>query len=263
MSTIVVESAGKEYLTADSRRVTGLEPVSLQIRRGSFVSFVGRSGCGKSTLLRLIAGLETSTWGSISIDGAEVSQPPSQLRYVFQSYSDSLLPWKSVGRNVEFGIRHAHRLPETEQNRRNWPAIAQRRLSDVGLGDKATRYPSELSGGQQQRVAIARALASHPEILLLDEPFSAVDALSRSHLQDLVLQAWHELGLTVVFVTHDIDEALYLSDEIYVLAPNGRGIQDHIHVDLPRPRNQLSTPSLPEFSRARARLLSEVLGDEL
>ncbi|MET8209160.1 ABC transporter ATP-binding protein [Streptomyces sp. NPDC005373] len=261
MNAIHATDVGKEYLTVDDEPVTGLAPVSLDIDEGRFISLVGRSGCGKSTLLKLIAGLEAPSWGELRIGGTTVTEPPSQLRYVFQDYGESLLPWKTVGQNIVFGLKHAHKLLGEEREKRTWPALAEQKLNEVGLADKAGRYPFELSGGQQQRVAIARALAARPDILLLDEPFSAVDALSRATLQDLLLDVWQTHRLTVVFVTHDIDEALYLSDEVHVLAPGGEGIQDHVVVDLPRPRDQLATPAHPQFTALRTRLLKEVLGD--
>lgn len=262
MNAIQVTGVGKEYVTVDDEHVTGLRPVSLTIEEGSFVSLVGRSGCGKSTLLRLIAGLEDPTWGDLRIGGRRVVEPPSQLRYVFQAYGDSLLPWKTVGQNIEFGLKHSHKLGPHERDKRRWREIADERLAEVGLEGKSMRYPAELSGGQQQRVAIARALASRPDILLLDEPFSAVDALSRATLQNLLLEIWKTYGLTVVFVTHDIDEALFLSDEVYVLSPGGQGIQDHVVVDLPRPRDHITTPLDPRFTDLRTRLLEEVLAND-
>lgn len=260
MNAISVVEVGKEYRTADNKLVRGLDPISLEIPEGALVSLVGRSGCGKSTLLRLMAGLESPTWGEVRIGDSAVTEPPSQLRYVFQSYGDSLLPWQTVVQNVIFGYRHAHRRPETRRHR-DLRELALARLDEVGLADKADRYPAELSGGQQQRVAIARSLAAGPDVLLLDEPFSAVDALSRATLQDLLTTVWKTHGLTVVFVTHDIDEAIYLSDEVYVLSPGGRGIQDRVRVDLPRPRDHIATPADPRFASLRARLLEEVLGD--
>lgn len=262
MNAIHLAGVGKEYVTVDDERIIGIEPVSLEIAEGSFVSLVGRSGCGKSTLLRLIAGLEGTTWGDLRIGGTPVSEPPSQLRYVFQAYGESLMPWKTVAQNIVFGFKHSHRLSEDERDKRKWRALAIEKLAEVGLADKADRYPAELSGGQQQRVAIARALAAGPDVLLLDEPFSAVDALSRATLQDLLLEMWRRHGLTIVFVTHDIDEAVYLSDEVYVLAPGGKGIRDHVSVDLPRPRHQITTPIHPRFTELRTRLLEEVLGDD-
>ncbi|GAA4724275.1 ABC transporter ATP-binding protein [Nocardioides endophyticus] len=261
MNSIAVTDLGKEFAGRQGHPVTALSPVTLDIPTNGFVTLVGRSGCGKSTLLRMIAGLEQPSRGTVTIDGRPVDQPPSELRYVFQSYADSLLPWRTVEENVIFGLRHSHHLLPEERNRRRWPSIAREYLAEVGLGDKADRYPAELSGGQQQRVAIARALAARPEILLLDEPFSAVDALSRATLQDLLLRLWHDHLFTAVFVTHDIDEALYLSDEVVVLAPGGAGIRDRIEVDLPRPRDQLTTPTLPSFIDLRTRLLREVLAD--
>lgn len=255
---ITLDGAGKEYVSTRGDVVRGIAPVTLHIDRGSFVSFVGRSGCGKSTLLRMVAGLETSSSGAIFIDDVEVNGAGDSVRYVFQNYGESLLPWKTVGANVEFGLRHAYR-PEQDSSRSGRRAAVERYLDEVGLAGTADRFPSELSGGMQQRVAIARALASRPRILLLDEPFSAVDALSRSQLQDLVLRVWEEHALTVLFVTHDIDEALYLSDRVAVLGANGAGISRIFDIELDRPRNQVTTREEPDYPSLRRDVLETVL----
>ncbi len=252
---IVARGLGKEYRSSAGVPVRALAPTDLSIEPGSFTSIVGRSGCGKTTLLRLLAGLETPTAGELRIDGVRTAAPAPGVRYVFQNYGESLLPWLTVGRNVRFGVRHAARpRPRREQD-----AIAAQLLREVGLDGTADRYPSELSGGMQQRVAIARALASEPGILLLDEPFSAVDALSRATLQDLVLRLWREHALTVLFVTHDIDEALYLSDRVIVLGGAGAGVRRDVAVPLPRPREQVATRELPEFLALRREVLGLVL----
>lgn len=256
---VAIAEVGKWYETSKRESVLGLSPVSLALSEGSFTALVGRSGCGKSTLLKLIAGLEEPSSGTVEVDGIRQNGPPVNVRYVFQNYGESLFPWKTVEENVRFGFRHSLR----EEDRRLSKSLQIERvhtlLGEVGLTNVGKRYPAELSGGMQQRVAIARALASGPEVLLLDEPFSAVDALSRATLQDLVLRIWESHHLTVVFVTHDIDEALYLADRVIVLGPAGAGVLDDAVVDVPRPRDQVSTREEGEFLRLRREVLGKVL----
>jgi ABC-type nitrate/sulfonate/bicarbonate transport system ATPase subunit len=235
--------------------VTGLRPVSLAIPAGSLVAVVGRSGCGKTTLLRLLAGLLAPSGGFVEIDGQLVNGPPVETRTVFQDYAQSLLPWQTVAQNVGFGLRHAYLRDAATPDAEAVRAI----LAEIGLADAADRYPWELSGGMQQRVAIARALCARPRILLMDEPFSAVDALSRATLQDLVLRLWSRLGITIVLVTHDIEEAVYLADRVLVLAPGGAGIAADEMISLPRPRHQVETRESPEYLEHRRRLLRLVL----
>jgi NitT/TauT family transport system ATP-binding protein len=250
----------KEYVSASGRSVLALEPVDLSIETGSFVALVGRSGCGKSTLLRLVAGLEKPTSGHLRLNGGAGVK---SVRYVFQSYGESLLPWLSVGKNVEFGMRHDFR----SQGKASDAAAATKSelvegyLAEVGLSGTAALYPSELSGGMQQRLAIARALASGPEILLLDEPFSAIDALSRANMQDLLLRIWQERRITIVFVTHDIDEALYLADRVIVMREGGKGVHRDVSVPIARPRHQVATRESATFLRLRREILQLVLGD--
>jgi NitT/TauT family transport system ATP-binding protein len=235
--------------------VTGLSPVSLSIAPGGLVAVVGRSGCGKTTLLRLLAGLLAPSGGFVEIDGQQVNGPPLETRYVFQDFAQSLLPWQTVAQNVGFGLRHAYLRDATTSDAASVGEI----LEEIGLADAAERYPWELSGGMQQRVAIARALCSRPRILLMDEPFSAVDALSRANLQDLLLRLWSRLGITIVLVTHDIEEAVYLADRVLVLAPGGAGIAADETIALPRPRHQVETRESPEYLEHRRRLLRLVL----
>lgn len=256
---ITADGAGKDYVAMDGRVVRGLSPVTLTIDTGAFVSIVGRSGCGKSTLLRLVAGLETLTSGSIHIGDRAVDGPPDSARYVFQNYNESLLPWRTVGENVRFGIRHSHGRIRAASRREENQQI-EGYLGEVGLSGIFDRYPSELSGGMQQRVAIARALAARADVLLLDEPFSAVDALSRSTLQDLVLRIWREHGLTVLFVTHDIEEALFLSQRVIVLRERGGGVERDIIVDIPYPRNQVEFREDQRYLEIRREVLTLVLG---
>ncbi|WP_421730240.1 ABC transporter ATP-binding protein [Brevundimonas sp.] len=248
-----VEAVSKVFSAAGQSN-TAVADVSLDIQTGQFVSLVGRSGSGKSTLLRLIAGLLTPSSGALSVEGAPVTRPPASARYVFQDYGESLFPWLSAHDNVAFGARSAG------DGRAEARDAATRYLEMVGLSDAAGRYPWELSGGMQQRLAIARALASRPRLLLMDEPFGAVDALSRTRLQDLILSLWAELGLTVVLVTHDIDEAVYLSDRVVVLDPTGQGIRADLAIDIPRPRAQLASRENARFALYRRELHGLVLG---
>ncbi|CUX71795.1 MULTISPECIES: ABC transporter ATP-binding protein [Agrobacterium] len=237
-----------------NRQSLALQGLSGTVAAGSFVSVVGRSGSGKSTLLRILAGLLPSDAGLIEIDNNVVEGPPSGARYVFQNYSESLFPWCSVEANIRFGLKNG------SATRNSSDAGPLHYLKLVGLEDAAAKYPWQLSGGMQQRVAIARALASSPRVLLMDEPFGAVDALSRSKLQDMLLKLWEELGLTILLVTHDIDEALYLSDRILVLNPDGDGFAADVEVALPRPRSQIETREHEAFSHQRRELYQLILG---
>ncbi|GMB79300.1 ABC transporter ATP-binding protein [Shinella zoogloeoides] len=224
--------------------VTALEKVSLAIRDGEFVVFLGPSGCGKSTLLRMIAGLSAVTEGSISIDGRPVEGRPS-VGMVFQSYTS--FPWLSVAENIGFGLD----LAKAGKARRDEKVAAM--LDRVSLGKFAGSYPSQLSGGMQQRVAIARALAVDPRILLMDEPFGALDALTRVEMQTLLLDLCAEDRKTVVFVTHDIDEAMLLADRIVVFSPHPGRIAEIVDVDIPHPRS-IEQTEREDFTRLRHRL---------
>jgi NitT/TauT family transport system ATP-binding protein len=239
---------------------TALTDVSFDVPDRGFTSLLGPSGCGKSTLLKMIAGLIPASTGDIVLDGKAVGAPPPELIYVFQQYSKSLLPWKTVLGNLLFGAespraRHDGAKPATEDD-------CVRYVELVGLKGHEDSYPAHLSGGMQQRVAIARALVARPRVLLMDEPFSAVDALTRESLQDLVLQLWKDVGLTVIFVTHDISEAIYLSDRIVVLAGKPSSVAAHIEVDVARPRNQVTTREAPSFLALRRELYKMVVGRE-
>lgn len=236
------------------RRV--LEDVSFAIGPGEFVSIMGRSGVGKTTLLRTLAGLQAPSPGSdLRFKGEPVFRPPEGVSLVFQNYTSSLLPWRSVARNVELPLEGE--MPKTERATR----IADT-LRMVGLADRGADHPSELSGGMQQRVQLARALVSLPAVLLMDEPFGAVDALTKADLEDQLLEVFVATGTTVVFVTHDIDEAVYLSDRILVLDGMPARIKAEIHVDCPRPRSQLATRESSQFLNARHRLHEIIFGHE-
>ncbi len=246
-AALEADDVGKIYWSR-SGAVEALAPLRLSIVPGSFVTIVGRSGCGKSTLLRLFAGLTPATMGSVRAD-LDVT------RYVFQEYAQSLFPWLTVERNVRFGAIHGSG-PRAHDDT---AAAVRESLAAVGLTGVERRYPWELSGGMQQRVAIARALAARPAVLLLDEPFSSVDALSRATLQDMIADVWSRLGITIVLVTHDIDEAIYLADRVIVLGPAGSGIVADVAIDLPRPRRQVETRALDAYVSLRGDLLRLVL----
>lgn len=261
-SAVAIDIKGLTKTFASNGRgaVRALAPVDLQIEAGSFVAIVGRSGCGKSTLLRLMAGLETPSAGVLSVQGAQGIG--RGVRYVFQSYIESLFPWLDVGKNIEFGLRHASNRQDADQlSGQQRRQLVESHLAEVGLGGKSSFYPSELSGGMQQRLAIARAIASRPEILLLDEPFSAIDALSRANMQDLLLRIWKQHNLTIVFVTHDIDEALYLADRVIVMKEHGEGVDQDITVPIARPREQVASREEPGFLQLRREILYRLLGE--
>ncbi|HWL44299.1 MAG TPA: ABC transporter ATP-binding protein [Ilumatobacter sp.] len=235
------------------RSTLAIESLTFSVRAGEFVCIVGPSGCGKTTLLRSLSGLVKPSGGQALIHGSPVDGPPEAMALVFQDYSRSLFPWMTVARNVAFPLRRK-RMPKAERD----AAVAES-LAAVGLADAAERYPWQLSGGMQQRVAIARALAYKPEILLMDEPFASVDAQTRSDLEDLLLSVWEAVDVTVVFVTHDIDEAVYLGDRVVVLSPSPCTVDRIVTVDLPRPRDQLTTKSLPRYVDLRTEVFSAIV----
>ena len=240
---LVVDAVGKTY-TSDGAQVTAVGEVSFTVGSGEFVAVVGPSGCGKTTLLRCVAGLLAPDSGSITYAGAPVARRvPEGLGVVFQEYNRSLFPWLSVDRNVEYGLTH---LPRRERRER-----AEEALHRVGLGDVGERYPWQLSGGMQQRVAIARALATHPRMLLMDEPFASVDAQTRIDLEEMTATISAELGLTTLLITHDIDEAIFLSDRVVVLSSRPSTVVREVVVDIPRPREELATKAGAEFQSCR------------
>jgi NitT/TauT family transport system ATP-binding protein len=228
---------------------------SLDIAPAEFLAVVGPSGCGKSTLLRLAAGLMSPTRGGMTLDGVAISSPPPGVVYLFQQYSKSLFPWRTVIQNVMFPLEGADRGQRGENARKCKEYIRQ-----VGLAGFEDKYPWQLSGGMQQRVAIARALAAEPKVLLLDEPFSAVDALTRMELQTLVLELWARNKFTALLVTHDVEEAAFLADRIAVLSSRPTKLTEIIDVDLPRPRDQIDTRELPRFLQLRHHLTTSLLG---
>jgi NitT/TauT family transport system ATP-binding protein len=235
-----------QYRYGSDGAAPALDDVSFSIAQGEFVAIVGPSGSGKTTLLRCIAGLMTPTSGSVRLAGHPVDGVPEELAIVFQDYGRSRFPWMSVHDNVDMPLRRL-RLPSAERHERIESA-----LSEVGLADAVKKFPWQLSGGMQQRVAIARAIAYRPEILLMDEPFASVDAQTRADLQDVALDIWRTHHSTVVFVTHDIDESVYLADRVVVLSRPPTRVEAEIAVDLPRPRDQIETKSSPAFAERRA-----------
>jgi NitT/TauT family transport system ATP-binding protein len=209
--------------------VLALSKISFDVRKREFISVIGPSGCGKSTLIRIVAGLETTTGGSITLDSKEVCEPGADRGMVFQGYT--LFPWLNVKQNVMFGLKMKG-MPKAQAERK-----AMEWLDVVHLTDFARHYPAQLSGGMKQRVAIARALANEPRILLMDEPFGALDAQTRSSMQAHLLKIWEAVDVTILFITHDLDEAIYLSDRIVVLGAHPGRILEIIEVPVDRPRD--------------------------
>jgi NitT/TauT family transport system ATP-binding protein len=246
---IVAQALGKNYASRSSTRpVRVFEHISFSQREGAFVSMVGASGCGKTTLLKIVGGLTAPSSGTVYVNGRLVIEPPAEAVIVFQDYSKSLFPWKNVEQNIALGLESIG-LPDGSKMQR----IAKY-LQMVGLDGASRHYPWELSGGMQQRVALARALAREPALLLLDEPFGALDTVIRSRLEDDLLELWRALGMTALLITHDIDEAIYLSDRILVLAGTPTAISADVAVPLSRPRDQVTTRSDPLFSSLRAQV---------
>ena len=235
---LTLDHVGKTYPNG----VRALEGVTLDVAPGEIVAVVGGSGCGKSTMLRAIAGLDKPSNGTVRLDGETVTEPHDKIGVIFQE--PRLLPWLTVADNVGFGIAHR---PKDEREQR-----VARALERVGLSDKAGVWPRELSGGQAQRVAIARALVPRPEVLLLDEPFSALDTFTRSDLQDHLLALWADSKPTLIHVTHDVDEAIALGDRVLVMRPRPGQVADEIRIDLPRPRDRQSAA----FDFAKRRVLA-------
>jgi NitT/TauT family transport system ATP-binding protein len=231
-----------------------IKDVNLSVAEGELVTIVGPSGCGKSTLLRCIAGLLPPTTGTVVLNGAPVTRVPDRLAVVFQDYSRSLYPWLSVTDNVALPLRRTMRARAA----RRQAAVAA--LESVGLSGTTNRYPWQLSGGMQQRVAIARALACDPVLLLMDEPFGSVDAQTREDLEDLVLRVRAERGITILLVTHDIDESVYTGDRVVVLTPGPGAVRAALPVHLASPRDQIATKELPEFVQLRTEVSRLVRG---
>jgi NitT/TauT family transport system ATP-binding protein len=239
-----IKRLGKTY-GAGTKATRAIEDISFTVADGEFVCVVGPSGCGKTTLLKCVGGLLRPSRGDVLLRGRRVTSPPEEMALVFQEYGRSLMPWASVRNNVLLPLRHK-KLGRSERKR-----LVEEALEAVGLTRFIDHYPWQLSGGMQQRVAIARALAYQPSILLMDEPFASVDAQTRGDLEDLVLRVREEFAVTILFVTHDIDESVYLSDRVVVLTHAPTEVKEMIDVDLPFPRDQIATKELPDFTHLR------------
>ena len=251
-----IRSLGKTYGTGE-KATHAIADVSFAVEDGEFVCVVGPSGCGKTTLLKCVAGLLNPGSGEVLLRGSQVTSPPEEMALVFQEYGRSLMPWSSVWNNVLLPLRHK-KLAAKERKK-----LVEEALAAVGLTRFSHHYPWQLSGGMQQRVAIARALAYQPSILLMDEPFASVDAQTRGDLEDLILQVREEFAVTILFVTHDIDESVYLSDRVVVLTHAPTEVKEIIAVDLPFPRDQISTKELPEFAHLRGHVYRLIKRDQV
>ena len=240
LTKVFVDSKTNEKLVA-------LKDIHMKVKEGEFVCVVGPTGCGKTTLLKIIAGLERADEGEIFIDGETTEEPSPEKGMVFQEFA--LFPWRSIIKNVEFGLEYKGIPPEERKK------IAKKHLKLVDLTGWEDKYPFELSGGMKQRVAIARALANDPKILLMDEPFGSVDAQTRNILQDHILRIWERTGKTIVFVSHNIDEATYLADRVIVLTARPGHVKSVHNVGLPRPRDRTSI----QFVKVRKKILKDVI----
>jgi NitT/TauT family transport system ATP-binding protein len=236
-----------------AKAVTAIEKISFQVKEGELVCVVGPSGCGKSTLVRCIAGLLRPSEGTLTLHGRPIIGPPPEMAVVFQEYSRSLMPWMTIYDNVALPLRHK-KLTKIARS-----TLVENALRSVNLTHCMDRFPWQLSGGMQQRVAIARALAYQPQILLMDEPFASVDAQTRAELEDLTHRVRAEFGVTVLLVTHDIDEAVYLADRVVVLSRPPTTVQEVLEVNLPHPRDQVGTKMMPEFVRLRTHVYEEIM----
>jgi ABC-type nitrate/sulfonate/bicarbonate transport system ATPase subunit len=250
MSKLAIDGVGRTFPGVRGGKPTvALEPVSLRVEDNDFITILGPSGCGKSTLLRIVAGLDTPTTGRVMLDGARVVAPGADRGMVFQSYT--LFPWLTVRENICFGLREKG-MPQKAQQE-----IAAHYIDRVGLAGFENHYPKMLSGGMQQRTAIARALANDPKILLLDEPFGALDNQTRALMQELLLGIWEAEKKTVLFVTHDIEEAIFMAGRVVVMSARPGRIKADVAVDLPHPRHY-TLKTTPEFSALKARLTEEI-----
>jgi NitT/TauT family transport system ATP-binding protein len=242
-----IRNVGKTY-GSGPKATHAIDDVSFTVEDREFVCVVGPSGCGKTTLLKCVGGLLRPSKGQVHLRGKRVTSPPQEMALVFQEYGRSLMPWASVRNNVLLPLRHKG------LGRKERKALVEEALGAVGLTRFIDHYPWQLSGGMQQRVAIARALAYQPSILLMDEPFASVDAQTRADLEDLVLRVREEFAVTILFVTHDIDESVYLSDRVVVLTHAPTEVKEIAEVGLPFPRDQIATKELPDFMQLRAHI---------
>ncbi|MFI1358728.1 ABC transporter ATP-binding protein [Streptomyces sp. NPDC020898] len=242
----------QKIYTGRNRNVEALRNLTFHLDAGELVCLVGPSGCGKTTLLKCMAGLLAPTDGEVLLDGRPVDGPPAGMAVVFQEYGRSLFAWKNVRDNVALPLRRKKLGKARERE------LVDHALEVVGLADAHEAYPWQLSGGMQQRVAIARAVAYEPKVLLMDEPFAAVDAQTRAELEDLIRHLWRELGVTVLFVTHDIDEAVYLGQRTVILSKSPTVVQEDLTIDLPDERDQLHTRASPRFAELRAHVYEQI-----
>ena len=255
MSTLTIQGIGRVFpATRGAEPVRALEPIDLRVNDNDFLTILGPSGCGKSTLLRIVAGLDRPTVGRVLLDGREVRGPGPERGMVFQSYT--LFPWLTVRENICFGLR-AKGMDGGEQLR-----LSDLFLARIGLQSFADRYPKELSGGMQQRVALARALINDPHVLLLDEPFGALDNQTRALMQELLLRIWEQQRKTVLFVTHDIEEAIFMANRVVVFTARPGKIKCELPVPLPHPRHYRMRTS-GEFQRLKERLTEEIRAEAM
>jgi NitT/TauT family transport system ATP-binding protein len=254
MSQLSIQGVSRVFEGAKGQRTQALLPVDFQVNDNDFVTILGPSGCGKSTLLRIVAGLDYPTTGRVLLDGQAVDGPGADRGMVFQSYT--LFPWLTIEQNIRFGLRERG-LPEAQQKERSDFFMAK-----VGLRGFENHYPKQLSGGMQQRTAIARALANDPKILLLDEPFGALDNQTRVLMQELLLGIWESARKTVLFITHDIDEAIFMANRVAVFSARPGRIKTELAVDLPHPRHYTIKTS-PEFMALKSRLTEEIRAESL
>jgi ABC-type nitrate/sulfonate/bicarbonate transport system ATPase subunit len=243
MSKLKIDGVTLRFTPRKGKPVTALDRIALDVEDNEFSVIVGPSGCGKSSLLRVVAGLVAPTEGEVRLSGKPITAPGKDRGMVFQSYT--LFPWLTVQKNVEFGLKIAG-LSATER-----AEIARSYIAQVGLEGFENAYPKQLSGGMMQRVALARALANDPEILLMDEPFGALDSQTRSLMQELLLKIWEQSKKTVLFITHDIDEAILLGDHVYVMTARPGQIKERIEIDIARPRTVEATTSAPFIALKR------------
>ena len=254
MSSVSIQAVSRVFETAKGQRTQALQPVDFEVRDNDFVTILGPSGCGKSTLLRIVAGLDHATSGRVLLDGVPVEGPGADRGMVFQSYT--LFPWLTIEQNIRFGLRERGMLESAQKER------AAYFIAKVGLRGFEQHFPKQLSGGMQQRTAIARALANDPKILLMDEPFGALDNQTRVLMQELLLGIWEAERKTVLFVTHDIDEAIFMANRVAVFSARPGRIKTELAVDLPHPRHYTIKTS-PEFMDLKARLTEEIRAESM
>ncbi|HCL85620.1 MAG TPA: sulfonate ABC transporter ATP-binding protein [Comamonadaceae bacterium] len=254
MSEVLIQGVSRTFTNARGQATQALLPVDFHVRDNDFVTILGPSGCGKSTLLRIVAGLDEPTAGRVLLDGVPVQGPGADRGMVFQSYT--LFPWLTVEQNIRFGLRERGVSTAQQKERSDYF------LAKVGLAGFAQHYPKQLSGGMQQRTAIARALANDPKILLMDEPFGALDNQTRVQMQELLLSIWEAQRKTVMFVTHDIDEAIFMANRVAVFSARPGRIKTELAVPLPHPRHY-TVKTAPEFMELKARLTEEIRAEAL